>query len=224
SACDATIDIVFVIDSSGSIIDVDFQKTIEFMVQMVNGLPISSNKIRIGALQFNTFPYVQFYLNAFHDKSDLISAIRAIRRSSGGTQTDTALLKADQELFNPARGMRDQSSKVLILVTDGASNNRQATIQAAEVVKSHGITLFAIGVGGAILFELNSVATTPICTHVFTLQDFSQMDTILNEIQGRACRGMYTYLLGKQHFNNHKSFVIATEIVVDFRMCQAITN
>ena len=56
------------------------------------------------------------------------------------------------------------------------------------------MTIFSIGVGGYDLDELRAVASDPPCTHVYTLSDFSDVKSIISEIQQRACDGKLTSL------------------------------
>ncbi|XP_055954370.1 uncharacterized protein LOC126812474 [Patella vulgata] len=63
--------------------------------------------------------------------------------------------------------------------------------QAISEIEHPSITVFAIGVGNKINEnELKVISSDPYCTHVFILRDFSEIETIINAIQKRACRGV----------------------------------
>ena len=47
-------------------------------------------------------------------------------------------------LLGPQRG-----DKVILLVTDGMPDNREATLEAARLARARGVTLIAIGIDGA---------------------------------------------------------------------------
>lgn len=72
---------------------------------------------------------------------------------------------------------------VCVCVIAGVSNKH------SFCAKDIGIVLFAIGVGGFDPAELHAVASVPSCSHVFTLGDFSAIDSILDEIKFSTCRG-----------------------------------
>lgn len=92
TACeDNPIDLVFVIDSSGSIQDnaienglpalynYDLMKT--FINSIVDALPISSNQIRVGVVYYSNIVNNYFYLNdpsLFNDKTAMKAAITAM--------------------------------------------------------------------------------------------------------------------------------------------------
>ena len=74
----ATADIVFVVDSSGSIRDKGFENwdiVLEFISDIVGALPIGENGVRVGMVVFSNNAENGFYLNDYYDKSSLINQI-----------------------------------------------------------------------------------------------------------------------------------------------------
>ena len=61
------------------------------------------------------------------------------------------------------------------------------------VLQSEGVTVFTIGVGFINLQELLAVASPPVCTHVYVLDNYAHIDSILYEIQKSTCEGNYEY-------------------------------
>lgn len=49
--------------------------------------------------------------------------------------------------------------------------------------------MFTIGVGFINLQELLAVASAPVCTHVYVLDNYAHIDSILYEIQKSTCEG-----------------------------------
>lgn len=56
-------------------------------------------------------------------------------------------------------------------------------------VQEEGSIIYAVGIGGYYLPELQAVASQPVCSHVFTLDKFSYITAILTEIQKSTCEG-----------------------------------
>lgn len=52
-----------------------------------------------------------------------------------------------------------------------------------------GVTVYAVGIGSYVMTELQAIASEPPCSHVFTLTDFSAINSILTEIQKATCTG-----------------------------------
>lgn len=87
-----------------------------------------------------------------------------------------------------AHGDRDRVANILIVVTDGQSNNKSATLaQAAELHKTN-INVFAVGVGSTVdQAELNAIASKS--SNVFTVTNFDALDSIQAQLRKTACEG-----------------------------------
>lgn len=108
----------------------------------------------------------------------------------GTTATDEAILKAVDDVMTATHGSRNTAAKVLIVITDGNSNDIFDTKHAAEKAHGQNIVTFAVGVGSLIgKNELDIIGTTPSCTHVFTVNDYSEIKALKEEIQKSTCRG-----------------------------------
>lgn len=192
--CNDNVDLTFIIDGSGSIVPSDFQLSLNFIAQVVSELNVP-NFVRVAAINFDSTPTVEFYFTSYSNKSAVLSAIHNIRQVGGGTGTDMALDLAQHQVFSTAYGARptDSTKRVAILITDGQSANPFLTTQAAQRLRDQsGVTVFAIGVGGYDLKELRSVASSPPCSYVYTLSDFSVIHSIINEIERSVCKAHNT--------------------------------
>ncbi|GFR96142.1 collagen alpha-5(VI) chain, partial [Elysia marginata] len=181
-------DILFIVDASGSVTAPNFQKTLTFIENMTKGLVIGPNDTQIGMVTFDTKPYLQFHLNRFTTKQQIINKVQSTQYTKGGTNTDTALKYATDTSFTPANGMRPNAAHIAIVITDGQSQNAGATAAEAKRLQDKGITVFSIGVGGgAKQSELNAIATDPDNSHVFVVTDFDSLNQIKGSLQQRAC-------------------------------------
>ena len=68
-------DIVFIVDASGSVGAVNFNKMLEFVNKMVDGFPIGPTETHIGMLTFDSKVYNQFHLNKFNTKAAIKNAV-----------------------------------------------------------------------------------------------------------------------------------------------------
>jgi len=77
-----------------------------------------------------------------------------------------------------------------IILTDGRSNSQSSTIREAERAHSAGIIMIAVGVGSNVdLTELESIASDPMCLHLFLLTGFNEIEDLKSAIEERACEG-----------------------------------
>ncbi|KAK7105718.1 uncharacterized protein [Littorina saxatilis] len=210
--CADDMDLAFILDSSGSITDADFKLSLEFVAKVVEEMNIPS-VVRVATLIFESSPTVKFFFNSYSNKSQVLSAIRGIVRSSGGTATALALDLARTELFTTAHGARSTGTKrVAVLVTDGQSDSLVLTTQAANRLQHlSGVTLFSIGVGGYDLAELKAMSSNPKCSHVFTLSQFSEIDSIITEIQRSTCKAHTTLTRNTTFESSKNTTTISTE-------------
>ena len=182
-------DIVFLLDSSGSVGSSNFQKQKDFVARFAQSFDIGPNNVQIGVETFATSPRHEFNMNSHRTKADLVKAINAIGYHSGGTRTDLALKFVEGRSFKAATGDRPGVSNILIVMTDGKSNQPQLTV--AETAKLHQMNLkvFAIGIGSGVdKGELGHIASD--AQHVFQVQNFDALNTLQAELKKTACTGI----------------------------------
>ena len=179
-------DIVFLLDSSGSVGTPDFQKQKDFVARFAQSFDIGPNKTQIGVVTFSSGPHNEFNLNKYHDKAGLVSGIQRIAYSSGNTRTDLALKYVEANSFTAAAGDRPHVPNILIVMTDGQST--QPTLTRQETVNLHKMNMkvFAIGIGsGASRPELGLIASDS--QHVFQVQNFAALHTLQAELKRTTC-------------------------------------
>ena len=183
ATCRAPIDLVFLLDASGSIEMPDYggspglfhDKVLGFVEQVVSYFSIGPNETRVGVVTFSSTVNVNFNLNTYDNKDDVLYALEYLVSYTGGaTYTREGLDAVRTRMFTEAAGMRPASAgvpKVLVVITDGQANaGHEPNVPpsyAADAVKALGVTVFAIGVGSQVgVPELNSMASAPANSHV----------------------------------------------------------
>ena len=160
------------IDTSGSIGSPQFQLIREFTADITTELVHNSSGSLVGVILFNNSAHIHFNLQTYTSLSSLSSAINNLPYSGGGTDTAEALTLLLSTAQNGTLGLRNDSSKVAIVITDGQSNNPSATLSAAAALHASNIfDVYAVGVGDAYLPELWEVASK--ACFVFFTSSFS---------------------------------------------------
>ena len=173
---------VFVIDASGSIGSSRFQLIREFTADITTELIRNSPRSSVGVILFNGSASIQFNLQTYTSIISLLSAINNLPYSGGGTDTDEALTLLLSSAENGALGLRNNFSKVAIVITDGESSSLSATLSAAAALHASNIfDVYAVGVDGANLTELQGIASSP--DFVFFTNSFNS--TGLQQLQDR---------------------------------------
>ena len=161
SSC-SVLDVMFVIDTSGSIGSTRFQLIREFTADITTELIRNSPRSSVGVILFSSNAYIQFSLQTYTSLNSLLSAINNLPYSSGGTNTAEALTLLLSSAQNGTLRLRNDSSKVAVIITDGQSNNRSVTLSAAAALHASNIfDVYAVGVDGAYLPELQAIASSP---------------------------------------------------------------
>ena len=185
---------MFLLDSSGSVGSTNFQKQKQFVAHFAQSFDIGPKNVQIGVETFATVPHHEFNMNTYHTKADTVKAINNIGYHSGGTRTDLAIKYVEQHSFKPATGDRPGVANILIVMTDGKSNQPPLTVQEANKLHQMPIKVFAIGIGAGVdTKELGHIATD--AQHVFQVQNFDALNTLQAELKKTACKGMFVYAL-----------------------------
>ncbi|XP_067433184.1 uncharacterized protein [Thunnus thynnus] len=112
-------------------------------------------------------------------------AIANLPYKGGNTYTGEALKHILHNNFKPNVGMRADSHKIAILITDGKSQDNVSL--ASQHLKDTGIEVYAIGVKDANEDELRVIASDPIKNHVYMLSHFSSLLDIVDNLTINLC-------------------------------------
>ncbi|XP_066207920.1 collagen alpha-6(VI) chain [Saccopteryx leptura] len=180
------LDVVFVIDSSGSIDENEYNIMKDFMTDLVKKADVGKNKVRFGALKYAAYPEVLFYLNDHDTKSGVISAIQNDRSIGGSTYTAEAL-RFSNHMFTEAQGSRLQQGvpQVLIVITDGESHDSDKLNATAKALRDKGILVLAVGIAGANAAELLGMAGSS--DKYFFVETFGNLTGIFSDVSASVC-------------------------------------
>ena len=127
------IDIVLILDESGSVNWAEFNLMKSFLSRFVSGLDIDSGHTRVGLVTYASSVGESINLNMHSSRASLQAAISSLRYFAGFTNTAAALGYVRTEMLTSAAGDRSNVPDVIILLTDGQSDDRRAT-QVCRVV------------------------------------------------------------------------------------------
>lgn len=187
--CSAFIDLVFIVDASGSIRLERFPMVLAFFTSIVDQVELAPSKTRIGAISFSDTSYVDFNLNSYTNKGDVISAIKRITFLGGKTDIASALQMLTNTMYLPANGGRSNAQRVAILFTDGDSNiDSQDTIPYAVNARNAQIFIIVVGLGtDVVLVELRSIASRPLNRTVLTTPFVADLPALVPEAVSAFC-------------------------------------
>ncbi|XP_029610443.1 collagen alpha-1(XII) chain isoform X7 [Salmo trutta] len=182
---DVQADVVILVDGSYSIGLSNFAKVRAFLEVLVNSFDIGPDKVQISLVQYSRDAHTEFYLNTHHDMSAVVNAVRTFPYRGGSTNTGRAMTYVREKIFLTNRGSRPNVPRVTILITDGKSSD--SFNDPATKLKKADVEIFAVGVKDAVRSELEAIATEPVETHVYTVEDFDAFQRISKELTQSIC-------------------------------------
>jgi len=114
-------------DESGSIGTSNFELMKSFLLRLVTRLDIDSAKTRVGLVTYYSAVGTGFNLSEHLSLSSVESAISALSWGGGGTMTSIALRHVRTTMLTSAAGDRLDVPNVVVVLTDGQSQNITAT-------------------------------------------------------------------------------------------------
>jgi len=190
----AAIDLVFLLDASGSIGSTDFRNILNLVAEIVSRLEIGPDEGQVAVICFGDTASLIFGLTAHDNQADLRTAINNIRYTGGQTNTAIALNLLASDGFSGARPEVQGIPRVAIVVTDGHSTDEAATNAAAASVHAAQptITVFAAGIRNFDRTELNVIASSPSSRFVITIPNFSseEMERLRQALLQETCQGI----------------------------------
>uniref|UniRef100_W5KMB3 Collagen type XII alpha 1 chain n=1 Tax=Astyanax mexicanus TaxID=7994 RepID=W5KMB3_ASTMX len=184
----AQADIVLLVDGSWSIGRLNFKTIRAFIARMVGVFDIGPDRVQIGLAQYSGDPKTEWHLNAHRTRDSLLEAVANLPYKGGNTLTGLALNYILQNNFKANVGMRPNSRKIGVLVTDGKSQDD--IIANSQNLRDQGIELYAIGVKNADENELRSIASDPDEIHMYNVADFSFLLDIVDDLTDNLCKSV----------------------------------
>nr|XP_054596476.1 matrilin-2 isoform X5 [Nothobranchius furzeri] len=183
---DGIMDVVFVIDGSKSLGPANFELVKQFVNGMVDSLNISRMGTHVGLIQYSTKVRTEFTLSQYVTAQGIKQAVAQIQYMGRGSMTGSALRHMFESSFSDKEGARPNVPRVGIVFTDGRSQDDVS--EWARKAKTSGVTIFALGVGKAIVQELSEIASDPDEMHLYYAEDFEKMGEVSRKLKSRICK------------------------------------
>lgn len=119
----------------------------------------------------------------------IYDAVNSMIFTGGDSNTASALKHANDFILRENNGMRDIElgvPKVVMIITDGKSNNPEKTKIMANELKRREINMISVGIGSVDLDELYVVSSTP--NDQYYVSNFDKILDIISDITRTNCR------------------------------------
>jgi len=117
-----------------------------------------------------------------------LQAVEGMSVVASSTNTHLALDTLRNVVFSPNNGDRPGVNNVAVVITDGQSQNREATAASARALKAAGVRMFAIGLTNEIqASELMTIASPPLNEHYFNRTSIKLVQTVTSQLLWSVC-------------------------------------
>uniref|UniRef100_A0A8C8K4D9 Integrin subunit alpha 2 n=1 Tax=Oncorhynchus tshawytscha TaxID=74940 RepID=A0A8C8K4D9_ONCTS len=222
--CGGPMDIAIIVDGSNSIYP--WPPIVAFLKKLLENLDIGPDNTQVSVIiQYGVEPVVEFHLNAYKTKDSIIAAAANILQREGlETNTFRAIefARCVSNAFLPGNGARPGASKVMVVVTDGESHDKNLRDDVIRKCESEKITRFGIAVLGYyirndidtknLIAEIKSIASTPTDRYFFNVSAEEALleiagslgDRIFN-IEGTGKGGDFQMEMSQVGFSAHQT-------------------
>ena len=147
----------------------------------------SARRSRVGVMTFANRANVLFNLKDYDTKFEILNALPPYY-TGGTTNTADAIKVARETMFTPDQGDQQGVPNILVVITDGKSNDELATWKQAMEAREDGIDMIAIGVGNNVKErELQAIASWPTEFNALQVDTFEALKSIRKRVTGALC-------------------------------------
>ncbi|XP_056891585.1 integrin alpha-D isoform X1 [Takifugu flavidus] len=175
------VDLVFLFDGSLSMTEAEFQENKKFIKNIM--VSLKNTSFKFAAVQFSNWSSKVFDFNEYEDGS-AEKALDKEPHMKSLTNTHKALQFVLVKLFeNKTAGVSPDSTKVLVLITDGDPSDPDNDIISQYDEKN--IIRFVIGVKQADITKFRAIASEPKDKNAFKIEKYGNLTGILENFQKR---------------------------------------
>ena len=196
-------DVVFAIDTSSSIGYSTFQLVRELTENIITSIKVNSPETLFGLITFDSYARFEFNITRHTDLSTLLPAINPGLPYYRGYSTNTASALS-LLLYASAEGgllqLRNETSKIAIVITDGYSSSFSSLQSAANSLHAANIyDVYAVGIGNNNYYELQLMASDS--SFVFSTYNLTTLtsqllgEDVVDHLCSSKCLVMYVHTI-----------------------------
>lgn len=181
---------MFLVDGSGSI-EIqgrgNFQRSKDFITNLLDTFNVGRDEVNVATVLYWHSYRIIHRLNTYYSKDSIVRAIQGMAYPNGGTRTGQGLNVVRTLILSNLEVARDQLPKVVVVLTDGLSQDNVAS--PAQALHNMGVTVIVVGVGCCFYRpELNAMASDPVQDHVYEAS-FTDLQQISASLREQICFG-----------------------------------
>lgn len=192
-------DLVFVVDASGSIRNSNpsdnsydnWMLMLQFINNIVNQFLVGPDKLQVGLVTFGNSAHNEIFLNNYTNVDQIRAAVLRTTYLDQNTNTSGGIRVMWSQQFLQQNGDRNDAPNVAIIITDGASTyDSKQTIPEAVRAQGQNILMFSVGVTDKVNeVEIRAISSPPqkLGKNYFLSTDFQTLKDIEISISNQVC-------------------------------------
>uniref|UniRef100_A0A3Q2XBS0 Collagen type VI alpha 3 chain n=1 Tax=Hippocampus comes TaxID=109280 RepID=A0A3Q2XBS0_HIPCM len=173
-------DVVFLLDGSDATRNT-FTAMRDFVQRVVETLSLDDDKDRVSLVQYSTDAAVQFYLNTYATKGEILDIVRGLRHRGGRTlNTGAALQYLRDNVFTASAGSRRLEGVPQVLILLSGARSSDSVEAPASALKQLGVLIFAIGTRSSDSRALQNITHDP--RSVISVTEFTELPSVMSRV------------------------------------------
>ncbi|XP_051938851.1 collagen alpha-3(VI) chain isoform X16 [Hippocampus zosterae] len=173
-------DVVFLLDGSDATRNT-FTAMRDFVQRVVETLSLDDDKDRVSLVQYSTDAAVQFYLNTYTTKGEILDIVKGLRHRGGRTlNTGAALQYLRDNVFTASAGSRRLEGVPQILILLSGARSSDSVEAPASALKQLGVLIFPIGTRSSDSRVLQKIAHDP--RSVVSVTEFTELPSVMSRV------------------------------------------
>lgn len=183
--CSNKYDLVFALDTSGSVGPEDLETTKNTVLYILQQLNLGQEHVRAGLISFDDKVSIDSRLTlSLHTLKTALSGIQV----AGGTSNLPETISSVRDVFSQLNGGRPEVTQIAVIITDSVSTGDPSF--EASLARSENIALIVIGIGRGIDYDqLRPVVTKPVGNNLMTLFNHDMLPRLQDMLIDRICQG-----------------------------------
>ena len=190
-ACSEPVDVVFGIPTSQTIPPNQFEGIKRFVSQAIESFDVSPMNIHVGFVTYSGSASTTLKIDQLSSKEALSDFTSLLAQQGREVNVVSALDEAFRFTFSIYGGVRQSKPKAFILIVpEGSVSSQQEVLLAAARLKSLGVRLLTVGVGGSINQDLYKLASTqPPSKFFYNVPNINDLSTKSRDVAEVICKG-----------------------------------
>lgn len=173
--CHNKIDMVILMDGSGSVTMDQFKVGKKFVADLIKHFDISKEKTNVAMASYSQYTHTGRTFNDKTSRESVLKAVDELPYEGAASRLDFGFDLIEFKLFDAKNGARTSSKdvkKVAVFLSDGFSTRGvEFTKASADTLTRRGIKLFSVGISGHIdEAELDELSSKPRESHRLNIE------------------------------------------------------